>query len=29
VLLEVLPLLLERLRAEGLSAVTLPEGLKP
>jgi hypothetical protein len=26
--LEVLPLLLERLRAEGLSAVTLPEGLK-
>lgn len=28
VLLEVLPLLLERLRAEGLSAVTLPEGLK-
>ncbi|WGT65978.1 polysaccharide deacetylase family protein [Variovorax paradoxus] len=29
VLLEVLPLLLERLRADGLSAVTLPEGLKP
>jgi peptidoglycan/xylan/chitin deacetylase (PgdA/CDA1 family) len=29
VLLEVLPLLLERLRAEGLRAVTLPEGLKP
>ncbi|WP_409167875.1 polysaccharide deacetylase family protein [Variovorax sp. H27-G14] len=29
VLLEVLPLLLERLRADGLRAVTLPEGLKP
>ena len=29
VLLEVLPLLLERLRAEGLRAVTLPEGLEP
>jgi peptidoglycan/xylan/chitin deacetylase (PgdA/CDA1 family) len=29
VLLEVLPLLLERLRANGLRAVTLPEGLKP
>jgi peptidoglycan/xylan/chitin deacetylase (PgdA/CDA1 family) len=28
VLLEVLPLLLERLRADGLRAVTLPEGLK-
>lgn len=29
VLLEVLPLLLERLRADGLRAVTLPEGMKP
>ena len=29
VLLEVLPLLLERLRTDGLCAVTLPEGLKP
>ncbi|WP_295986074.1 polysaccharide deacetylase family protein [uncultured Variovorax sp.] len=29
VLLEVLPLLLERLRADGLRSVTLPEGLKP
>jgi peptidoglycan/xylan/chitin deacetylase (PgdA/CDA1 family) len=29
VLLEVLPLLLERLRADGLRAVTLPEGLQP
>ena len=29
VLLEVLPLLLERLRAGGLRAVTLPEGLEP
>ncbi|MET3494790.1 polysaccharide deacetylase family protein [Variovorax boronicumulans] len=29
VLLEVLPLLLERLRADGLRAVTLPEGLTP
>jgi peptidoglycan/xylan/chitin deacetylase (PgdA/CDA1 family) len=28
VLLEVLPLLLERLRADGLRAVTLPEGMK-
>ena len=28
VLLEVLPLLLERLRADGLRAVTLPEGLR-